>query len=491
MKSLYKLICEMANIKNKALEALYSLVPNGDRNRCPTNLKSNRHSHELMRGYFGDDEKTAIYNAKTMLSAGGIDIEKLDFEYGKFGDASGKYYAIKIVANDNINSSNNYNFKLNKSDYLYIINTVIGHSKIRAKTLSPKNIGLTSKSYSDKESLIAAVKTGLKNKNLSEYEDIIMALCGCIQDNSNDLALDEILDHTISYTVNKSSIKNIDDISIYDLNNIANDFGEVLGPLMLMDKLSGNIKLSYPDNNTKLFDYYINDSIKISAKAGKGAVPSSVDTMKAVENLYKNGNITAVGQEQYFLETIVPIIADDNKKGKESSIRKQTWKLAIELANNNENLKQALNVLTDYGLIVTEKGILGNDVNKIYNSGKLNDLLTVYYSALGYKPSPKYSINNLIDKFNTFENKVKEGMILYPLKVAVTNYINTVYSEYVSKYAKMVMNVYQMYFNYKIIGDNIEISFCTKAMCNGDFKLRAQGSVGEPILKSMGIEMIK
>ena len=42
-----------------------------------------------------------------------------------------------------------------------------------------------------------------------------------------------------------------------DFKNIAVDFGEVLGPIMLMDKLKGDVKLSYPTgSNAKLFDYY-------------------------------------------------------------------------------------------------------------------------------------------------------------------------------------------------------------------------------------------
>ena len=491
MKTLYSSICEAVNSSNKKLEALYSLAPDADRNRCPKNLKSSRHVHEFMRGYFGDDEMTVLNNVKTMLESAGIDITNLNFEYGIYKDASGKYCAVKITANDNINDTK-YGFKLDKSKYLYIINTVIGKSKIRAKTLSPDNLGLVSNSYSNKEDIIIAVKKGLKNKNLIEYEDVILALCNCIKDNSNDLTLDEILNHTISYTIDKTSIKNIDDISIFDFNNIANDFGEVLGLLMLMDKLTGDIKLTYPrGSNAKLFDYCINDSIWISAKSGKGAIPSSVDTMKAIEELYKNDNIDAVGEEKYFLEAIVPIIADNEKKESGSAIRRQTWRLALELSNSCSNIKTALKILTDYNLKISEKGTSEADINTIYKSNNLNELLTKYYSALAYEPSSKYSINNLISEFDTFDKKIKEGMILYPLKVAVTNYINTVYSEYINKYAAMVMNGYQMYLTHKIVGNNIDISFYPKQMSKGKFRLKAQGSVGEPLLKSMGIEMIK
>lgn len=476
-----------ASIANN-LKAAYSLSENPESTRCPKNLRSNKHGHEYIRGYFGDTEESALKSVKTMLNAIGVDTDNISLEYGIFKDASGKYNAFKVTSNDAI-SIPEYSFELKKNDYIYIINTSIGNSKIRSKTLTPDNLGLTKFSFTSKEDLVDKVEKGLLNSKLEDYANALLSLCDCIQGGAKDLTLDEILNNTISYTCDKSIIG---DLTKSDFNNIANDFGEILGPMMLMDKLKGDVELSYPTgSNSKLFDYVINGNIWISAKAGKGAIPSSVDTMKAIQELYDKGNIEANGDEKEFLENIVPIIADDERKESGSAIRRQTWRLALYTETINSNIKTCLDVLRKYGLELSEKGISESDIDKVYNDGNLESLLTEFYKAIAYKPSGKYSIDYLVNTYSAIDKKVKEGMILYPVKVAVTNYIDTKYSEYITTYANMVMNGYQMYFNHKIVGDNIELSFCPKQMSKGTYRLKAQGSVGDPLLKSMGIEMIQ
>jgi hypothetical protein len=477
---------------NKRLEEIYAMSPNADRTRCPKNLKASKHGHEYMRGYFGDDEDSAIESVRIMLSK--IGITDVHLEYGKYRDASGEYNAIKITSDYDILEPE-HSFKLKKNNYLYVVNTVLGNSKLRKKSLTPDKLDLTKDKYNSKKQIIDAVLNGLKTNNLNEYSDAILALCNCIQNNSKDIAFDEIIDKTISYTVDKSIIGNL---TKTDFNNIANDFGEVLGPIMLMDKLIGDVEISYPTgSNAKFFDYIVNDSIHISAKAGKGAIPSSVDTAKAINNLYidkKNKGIIEVeGDEKYFLEKIIPVIADNKRYGKsDSSIRRQSWKLAM-LADEmgNTNVSMALDVLKNNGLNITENGISESNIDEIYINGKLEKLLTDFYNLLSYKPSSAYSIDIILNEFEKFDSSTKEGIILYPIKSAVTNYIDSKYTEYINKYANMVMNGYQMYFNHKIIGDNVVISFCLKQMNKNKFRLKAQGSVGKPLLKSMGIEMVK
>lgn len=195
--------------------------------------------------------------------------------------------------------------------------------------------------------------------------------------------------------------------------------------------------------------------------------------MKAIQDLYAKGNIEASGDEKEFLENIVPIIADDERKESGSAIRRQTWRLALYTETVNSSIKAALDVLRKYGLELSEKGISLSDIDNVYNDGNIKVLLTEFYKAITYKPSGKYSIDYLVNDYSTIDKKVKEGMILYPLKVVVTNYIDTKYSEYITTYANMVMNEYQMYFNYKIVGDNIELSFCPKQMSKGSYRLKA------------------
>ena len=501
MKALYRFITEAINKSSKKLEAAYALSKNPDRARCPKNLRASKHGHEYIRGYFGDDEDTAIESVKQMLKGIGVNLDIINFEYGMFRDASGQYNAVKITSSEKIDIKD-YSFCLDRNNYLYVINTSVGNSKIRRKVLTPDNLGLTKNSYNNKEDLIKDVEKGLINSKLEDYAQAILSLCNCINSNENSHDLNDILDNKITYT---ASIDELGDLTKNDLNNIANDFGEILGPLMLMDKLQGEVVLSYPtDSNAKLYDYVINEDIWVSAKAGKGAVPSAVDTMKLVmskiqdlteRNLFDIAK--ASKEEKEFLEIIVPIIADDEKKNSGSAIRRQTWNLAIELGKLDcDKINNALNLFEKYGLTITENGISEDEINALYKEDKLKDLLNTLYNTIDYNPSNKYSISEIISNFESLDKKTKEGMILYPIKTIITEFINNKYGylsdhDYISEYANKVMSGYQMYLNKKITDNSITITFEPKAMEKNKFKLKAQGSVGDPLLKSMGIEMIK
>lgn len=501
MKTIIKHITEDVVRFNKKLESAYELSGNPNRKRCPKNLRSYKHNHEYIRGYFGDNESSTLDSVKKMLKGIGVDLDSIYLEYGMFWDASGQYNAVKITSKDNINIPK-YGFNLNKNDYIYIINTTVGNSKIRRKTLTPDNLGLTNIVFNNKEDIVKAVKKGLKSSQLEEYTQAILSICNCINTNDNNNTLEDILNSETIYIVDKSTLGDLTDS---DFNNISNDFGEVLCPLMLMDKLQGNVNLSYPTgSNAKLYDYIINDNIWISAKAGKGSVPSSVDTMKCIQSKFENlvnDNIIDISKlqtkEKEFLEEIVPIIADDEKNESGSAIRRQTWRLAIKINElGYSNIKNALNILTKYNLTISENGISEKEIDNIYKENKLNDLLTEFYTNINYKPSKRFSINKLVNNYYNLEKKIKEGMILYPLKTIITRFINDNYGkgnneDYISKYANMVMTGYQMYFNYKIDGNNIKLTFCPKQMSKHNFQLKQQGSVGNPLLKSMGIEMIK
>lgn len=227
---------DRSSIANK-LEAAYNLSGNPERTRCPKNLRSNKHGHEYIRGYFGDDEDSAVKSVEIMLTAIGVDIDSISLEYGMFKDASGKYNTIKVTSKDTI-SIPEYSFELKKNDYVYVINTSIGNSKIRSKTLTPDRLGLTNIPFKSKDELVNKIEKGLLNSKLEDYTEALLSLCDCIQGGTKDLTLDEILNNTVSYTCDKSIIG---DLTKEDFNNIAKDFGEILGPMMLMDKLKGDV----------------------------------------------------------------------------------------------------------------------------------------------------------------------------------------------------------------------------------------------------------
>ena len=259
----------------------------------------------------------------------------------------------------------------------------------------------------------------------------------------------------------------------------------------------------------KLFDYIINDSINISAKSEGGATPSTVDVMKQIQQkiqkkeqldqsdldhiqyVYSSGIIDIENaDEREFLEVIVPILADNSRKKGDSSIRRQTWQLALYAEATDYKIKSALDVLRKYGIELTEKGIPNDVIDRLYSNGDLKSLLTEFYKAADYNASSEYSIDSIISDYDNIvqANKdLREGIIIYPIKKVIVQYLNTKYSKYLTKYVNIVLDGYQLYLTHKIIGNNVELRFELKQMNKHNFKFEQTGSVNNPFRKSWGL----
>lgn len=361
------------------------------------------------------------------------------------------------------------------------------------KTLTPDSLGITTKAYETTNELKSAVLKGLKDNSLDNYIEPIKALMNAILEEPRYVSLEELINEPYTYEIDKSELSGIDE---RELRNINNDFGEVLGAMFIMNSLDGDTVLKYPKgSNARLYDYIINDTLKISAKAGeRGAVPSAVVIMKQINELVENGLIDLAQcnkVEVEYLTKIVPIIADDSKGDAGSSIRRQTWRLAQEIASQKyEPMVSAFSILRRYGLHISEKGISTKDIDKIQSTSGIEIFLKELYDALGYKPSKTYPIEGADNAWKDYEKEVKEGLVLYPLKVCIVRYLNAKYDLPITKYTNMVLTGYQMYYITKFVGNKLQMTFNLKQMNKENFELSAQGSVGVPLLKSMGIVMV-
>lgn len=493
----------------ESLKQLYSTSLTFDLKRSPKSMKgTGKHSLELMRGYFGVDEDEVMRSVRAMLSTIGINDTNTITTYEDVGVASGEYNAVKVTATKPIDIDTKLQGKkliisMDRGDYLYIINTCRSGSRISKKTLTPDNLGITNREYYNTKDLIQSALGGLKGVGLEDYRDVLGSMCSIItKSGHNDMSLDEILDRDISYTIKN---KDMSGITHSEFNNIANDFGEVLGPLMLMSQLSGDVELRYPKgSNAKLYDYIINGNIFVSAKAGKrGGVPSAVDPMRSIQQLVEDGLIDTAHctpVEREFLEKVVPLIADSSGAGdlgRGSAIRKSTWSIVHMLYSvvKDAGVRNFVDLMSSYGIDVLNKGIRDEDVDRLYDEGSLGEVLSKAYSILNYKPNTRMSIEKLSSDYKhiTTEMKsVKEGCLLYPVKSYITSVLNSRYDMCITKYANMVMTGYQVYLlNNKTPELDTTITFRVKKMSQHSFKLSAQGSTTNPLLKNMGIVMGK
>ena len=534
MKNLYSYIIEdnrkvkKANKKVEAkLRAAYAFVPNRDDNRSPKKLRDASHPYEYIRGYFGkaDNYDDVLDNVKTMLTCIGVDLNDINIEYGFFNnESSGKYLSAKItsVHGTDINIDE-YGFNLSGNACLYIVNTTKVRSEFKDKLFTPDGLGLAGEEFTSKDKMIKAIEAGL-NKSCPNYKDLFVSFCNCINSNSNDMSIIDMINKKITYNLDANSINELSKLSVNDMNVIGKDFGELIGPLVFMDKVDHGVVVSFPSkSNNKEFDYYIDNickvdanesksKVKISAKYGAGSASAITHTMKNIEDYYNEhlkGTITNQ-KEIEFLETIVPILAKSEKSNR-SYIRANTWEMIFALANLDKTsiVNKGLTVLEKYfgnsKNLTNAQAIAEKTDELIANQGyeAYGKMITEFYTALDYnwhrknitfKPetlSTKDGYNSIMYANDPKKSApIKEGIIIYPFKSAITRYINnSEYKPYFDNYVKLVLEGYQMKMD--IINANTKtFNFLLTERKNMEkYRLAPGGSVREPLNKSFSLKI--
>jgi hypothetical protein len=490
----------------KRIEA-FLLFPDGHNNliHCPVDLISSRHKKEYMRGYFAsaDDEDTVINNITIMLTkmfeAANENINDVELEYGNYRIASGQYRSMRVKSKvkKDINIKQ-YNFNLPANDCIYIINTAIGKSKIKPKTLTPKALDLAQNTYTNSNDLIKDVVEALNNKKLGEYIPFLLALCKGLCTNENNTTCEELVEYTktgneLLYSISMDNIPGFNDLSPTDISNIENDFGEILGPIMFMNKLNSDVVISYPaEINSKTFDYHIDkeQTVKISAKSKKGSATTIVDLMQPLK-AYFEAHDEDVSSD--FIK-IVNILADNSSnKENPSYIRRQLWELAFELEDKDIYIKNGLDVLrTKFNL--NNSGIKLSDLNNLKRD-EIVSFLNKFYTAINYthvKTTPEYIESIYTDIESDSYKQLHEGMLTYPIKVAVTKYIKKNYTELINTYANKALYGYQLDFNIKtqLNTNSVLLKFKLKDRKNCNCVITTEGSVYDPYLKSIGYKLV-
>lgn len=521
------------------LEKAYAFVLNKhtdwSRTFSPKLLRKSKskHPYEYIRGYFGpnSDETEIMNNVKTLLTGIGVSLNDIELEYGKYGTiVSGTYYAIKITSKSEAIDIDEFAFNLPKKDEgsLYIINTVKGSSKIKQKSLTPNKLGLCNKPHSNTDSIIQSVTNALEQLKLAEYKPVLINLCNTIIDaGKHNLSLDDIFNtkvFDISYKVDITDKPEFNSLTAEDLNNISNDFGEVLGPIMLLSELQiqhpNDVVISYPETeNNQDFDYTINslktEGINIAAKANSGSSSSIISIMNKIDTFYNKednkGNkaindIKPNSKDWFFLTTIVSRLANistSNKKGG-SYVRANTWGLAKELMHifKDSRLSKGINVLLNAFNCTIEDL---EDKNKLYkkvesfletSEGHENfiNILANYYSEIGYTPSHKNAIELLKSKSKLNDLKssksFKEGLIIYPIKVEISNLLNCEYGDCIKNYVSQLADGYQLTLTMSKASNIVNMNFKMMLRKTANYNITPGGYVSDPLNKNIGIKYV-
>lgn len=454
---------------------------------------------EIIRAWFGDSDNQIEDNCKKFLKDGiGIDLDKIETDFGRYPESSRAYPSYKITAKEDIKLDNG--FELDKGTSAYI---VCKGGVIKKKELTPVALGLGNKTFNSIQEVIDTIskadvlndKETIKNFAINMIHQITKEVSGTQYKSFVGLAEKK----TLSRDLSNLDFGQIDEKSY---NNVLNDFGEVLGACFILSKLEGKHNVFFPgESNNAMYDYAIDyqdtaRQIDVSAKAGTGAKPSSITMSVSIMELAKanGGHLDFV--DDFILNKIFPVLSR-NYKGQKLSVITCKFALMDILANdlNDKTAKQVMKALEEYDVIIDKKtySLDVNSMDNLYKKGKLIEFLNKINDLCGFGKANKkdsWTPEKVNDEWNGNNKKIKEGCLCQPFQKYVVNFLNKKYGEQLSTCAKNSFGGWQVYLKKKA-DKKLNIEIVPMSGQDVVYALGEEGSITNPGLKSISISIKK
>jgi len=487
----------------KEWEKAYNQFTTKVLNEHPVSVAPSR-PREVLRADFGDNVSgVAINNIEAfLLKSTRLKINK-DYNIEEImpkqyvddlkQDLSGQFngYAItlkndiKILGKDHL-----------IGDILYITNKYkTGKSGeksiIMVKQLTPDALGITGKEYHSARPLYSDVQSFINSSAFPErYKEFILKSTELIMNdsgNSNTFSDFESYAGSGKQLIYNTPHNHFDGIDLLSINNIQNDFGEILGAFMLFNILKNTGDgLLYPTaSNEALVDFYF-DEYKVSSKAGGGATPSGTTAMQLIHNAHIKGDLTFDANETDFYESVVK-----HWLYAQSIARSGIYSVIIKLASVH------LGPSTGYSLISEESGLDGSTMShtnliewldkRLVQEDGLKFLIE-FVNRTGSQIKPKPYLEQYIKRMSSSDTN-RVGLVFYPIMIEVEQILNQKYVSVLTTLVQKVSNVKQLYMTTRINKNLFE--FKTKQFKTSNFKFERQGSVKMPFNKMLGITITK
>lgn len=463
-------------------------------------------SKELLRANFGPNDgiaETEIQNF--LLSKIGIDRKSYTIEripVGTFVPAiknkvSSDYdsYEITIIRPVTDNFGESYK----KGDIFYITNRHKISKKtgeiavIGKKNLTPDAMRLPLFEYKNAALLFSKVNSYIDSTNYPDnYKNFILqSTQEIISDKKNNGLYDNFESYVnsgktnVSYTISDSLFDGIDQISI---NNFANDYGEVLGGFMLFNILKNyGSGLKYPTaSNERLVDFYFDDYM-ISSKAGKrGGTPTGDTIIQRIFSSYSQGNLSFnTIEETDFLNNLVKPWVNSPKLSR-SSIYNNVMNLCSININDKSNsgywyLLSQVNLQPNK---LTEDNVIKYFDELYTDKTEFKKVLSNLWNKSGFSWTQKM-LNEYTDKYPVLEKRI--GPIFYPLMVEITKNLNDKYKNQLTKYARIVTDIKQLYLDVSV--KRGMFTFNTIPFTSANFEFEQKGSIPNPFNANIGIKI--
>jgi len=175
---------------------------------------------------------------------------------------------------------------LEKGDTVFVVNQVTKAGTIVAKSLTPTNLGLTGRNFTDENELASYVNKQLESK--VKNPELVKALSNLTiniaeKAHTRFQKVSLIKEEKDVVELTPETVKLLSKFSPTDLNIIGKDFGEVLGAIqMLKSVVNAGVGVEFPKGNNPLVDFTI-DNYQTSSKYQVGAAASLIQVLKGID----------------------------------------------------------------------------------------------------------------------------------------------------------------------------------------------------------------
>jgi hypothetical protein len=375
-------------------------------------------------------------------------------------------YKITVIdANDFKNGAKSGTYKTYKIDSdnqtVYIVNQQRENSTIVSKSLSPTNLGIVGKTYTNTGSLINTV-----NSNLTTNKDLLSSLMNDVADNTKKESLDKLQDFKEDIALSSATIDAAKDLSPADINTIGKDFGEILGSIFLLKKVKSP-SLEFPSGNNPLIDFIIND-YKVSSKYKSGAAATLTDITNGIDKK------TLKKQNQKNLYTVLDIIVNKNVS---------SGYLEVAKYFNLQGIQELSKIMKIPVENITTASI--NDYIQKTGKEKALKALNPFYKTINRGPK-----NGEVD-WDKLSDKKLYGIVLGPLSYYVVDYLNS-NKEYKDALAELLskIEVKQLYLNIQLGKQKLDFNLKSFSDPNAQFTFESPNqSIYNPDNGRLGFKM--
>lgn len=415
---------------------------------------------EIIRAPFGlDSDGTAEKQILLMFSKAGYKVDSILYHSpGEVRDGK------------NLGSNDYVSYEINSGGKVYwVTNSTVetddgGEQEVGKKDLTPAKLGLTNKIYRDPNALVTDIEANIQYiKTISDTtRDFLIKLSRTVATGSKAKF------STMADFFNAGKFE--EKIGIAEsgvaldkksLNNITNDFGEVLDGVFILSSIKKFTEgLEFPaGENEALSDMWV-DGWNVSAKAEKGGGRPSIDalvTIVAMHNASGEDLELQTPEEQEFYNLLLQMATLKGSKKTLPTVETYTF-LAQKFIENGK----LSSTTSGFGHFLNTFGIKMS-INPVHRKTIYTDLLQLakkdpkqyekfmseFWSYCKSTPTKPLTVDEFI-------KKGKGDEFYYPLAVEVVRVLNEHYQKAILTIVNKLLVVKQMYLSIDLENDSIK-----------------------------------